>query len=159
MKVTATSKFVRISPRKARLVVDSVRGMSVIQAEATLAVMPKKGAEPVMKLLKSAVANAIHNFQLDRENLVIAEITANEGMTIKRFTPRAFGRATMVRKRTSHLSIVLDEKVAVKEEVATEAVVKEEVKKAPAKKKAAPKKKATAKKPAVKKESTDKKAK
>lgn len=160
MQVKATAKFVRLSPRKARLVVDAVRGMSVIDAEKELAVMAKKGAEPVMKLLKSAVANAEHNNKLKKENLYIAEIAANEGMTIKRYRPRAFGRATMVRKRTSHLSIVLDEKTAGKEtqkaEVKKEAAKKSPAKKKPAAKKATPKKKATAKKPAAKK-TTDKK--
>jgi large subunit ribosomal protein L22 len=150
MKVTATAKFVRLSPRKARLVVDHVRGMSVPEAESALSVMAKKGAEPVMKLLKSAVANAEHNYKLDKKNLVITEIAANEGMTIKRFRPRAFGRATMIRKRTSHLSIVLDEQKSSEEKPAK----KEEEKKT---EKAAPKKKTAEKKAVKPKKTTDKK--
>jgi len=153
MKVQATAKFIRLSPRKARLVVDSIRGLSVLEAEKALTVMNKKGAEPVLKLLKSAIANAEHNFKLSKENLYVAAITANEGMTIKRFTPRAFGRATMVRKRTSHLNIVVDERTpttevkpeakeetAEKNDVVATKTVTEEKPKATVKKKAAPKK-------------------
>lgn len=108
MKVHAKVKFVRISPRKARLVVDQVRGLPVAKAESMLAFMNKKAAEPVLKLIKSAVANAEHNYKLEKKNLVVKEIFADEGFTIKRYRPRAFGRAGAIRKRTSHISVVLE---------------------------------------------------
>lgn len=144
MKVTASAKFIRISPRKARLVVDAVRGLSASEAERVLQVMNKKSAEPVLKLLRSAIANAQQNFQLQKENLFIAEIVVNEGMTIKRFMPRAFGRASGIRKRTSHFSIALEEKKEIQKK--GKAVVQDEKKEKTetvAKKKAAPKKKTT----------------
>ncbi|MFH1426193.1 MAG: 50S ribosomal protein L22 [Candidatus Kerfeldbacteria bacterium] len=110
MKVQASAKHIRISPRKIRLVVDQVRGLSVAEAERVLQFMNKKGAESVLKLIRSAAANAEHNNKLQKENLYIASITADEGFTIKRYRARAFGRAAMIRKRTSQLTVVLDEK-------------------------------------------------
>lgn len=110
MQVTAKAKTVRISPRKVRLVLDQVRGLSVADAQQTLKYMNKGAAEPVLKLINSAKANAENNFNLNSDNLYIAEIKADEGFTIKRFRPRAFGRAGMIRKRTSHITVVLDEK-------------------------------------------------
>lgn len=110
MQVRAQAKFVRISPRKVRLVVDQVRGLSVEEAERLLHFMNKRGATPVLKLIKSAVANAEHNYKLKKENLFISRITADEGITIKRYRARAFGRAAMIRKRSSKLTVILDEK-------------------------------------------------
>ncbi len=109
MKASAT--HVRISPRKVRMVVDTVRGKSVSQAMNILAFTRKKAARPVQKLLKSAVANAVENDGVgDVDSLVIERIAVDEGPTMKRFTPRARGRATPIRKRTSHIRIVLRER-------------------------------------------------
>ena len=109
MKASVTS--VRISPRKVRMVVDAVRGKSVSQAMGILAFTRKKAARPVQKLLKSAVANAVENDGVDDvDNLMIDRIAVDEGPTLKRFTPRARGRATPIRKRTSHIRIALRER-------------------------------------------------
>ncbi|HCC22730.1 TPA: 50S ribosomal protein L22 [Candidatus Falkowbacteria bacterium] len=111
MDVKAKAKFVRIAPRKARLVVDLVRGADVIEAIGQLTFNAKKSSPIVLKLLNSALANAEHNHNLQRNNLYIKEITVNDGPTYKRWMPRAFGRATPLRKRTSHIEVVLSEKV------------------------------------------------
>lgn len=109
MKASVTS--VRISPRKVRMVADAVRGKSVSQAMSILAFTRKKAALPVQKLLKSAVANAVENNGVDDvDNLLIDRIAVDEGPTLKRFTPRARGRATPIRKRTSHIRIALRER-------------------------------------------------
>lgn len=112
MKVIATAKHVRVAPRKVRLVIDQVRGVQVVQAEHILRFMSKKGAEPVLKLLRSAVANAVHNFKLDKNNLYVKTITADKGLVMKRYMPRAFGRASQIQKKTSHIMIELGEKKA-----------------------------------------------
>jgi large subunit ribosomal protein L22 len=96
-----------MSPRKVRLVVDAVRGLPVAAAETRLQFLPKLAAEPVLKLLRSAIANAEHNFHLNKEDLVIKTIVADQGPTIKRSRPRAFGRAAPIRKRTTHISLTL----------------------------------------------------
>ena len=107
----ASVKNVRISPRKVRMVVDTVRGKSVSQAIGILAFTRKKAAEPVQKLLRSAVANAAENDGImDVDDLFIDRITVDEGPTLKRFTPRARGRATPIHKRTSHIQIALRER-------------------------------------------------
>lgn len=108
--VKAHAKYVRTSARKARLVADHVRGKSVVEARAILAHTPRAVAEDWEKLLKSAVANAEHNHELLEDDLHILSITADEGPTLKRFRPRAMGRASSIRKRTSHLSIALTTK-------------------------------------------------
>jgi len=109
MKASAT--HIRISPRKVRMVVDTVRGKSVSQALSILGFTRKKAALPVQKLLKSAVANAVENGGInDVETLVIDRIMVDEGPTLKRYMPRARGRATPIRKRTSHIRIVLRER-------------------------------------------------
>mgnify|MGYP000983964012 CR=1 FL=1 len=108
--VRAQAKFVRTSARKARLVCDNIRGKSVIEARAILAHTPRAAAESWSKLLESAVANAEHNHELDGESLHIVSIQADQGPTLKRFRPRAQGRATPIHKRTAHLSIALSEK-------------------------------------------------
>jgi large subunit ribosomal protein L22 len=108
MKAKVT--HIRISPRKVRLVVDAVRGKSVNQALNILTLARKKAAGPVKKLLESAVANATENAGVrEVDNLVIDRITVDGGPTLKRFMPRARGRATPIRKRTSHIQIVLRE--------------------------------------------------
>jgi ribosomal protein L22 len=108
--VKAHAKYVRTSARKARLVADHVRGKSVVEARAILAHTPRAVAEDWEKLLNSAVANAEHNHELLGDDLHIISITADEGPTLKRFRPRAMGRASSIRKRTSHLSIALTTK-------------------------------------------------
>jgi len=105
----ATAKYIRVSSRKVKAVIDLIRGKSVKEAEAILQYTPKSATEPVAKLLKSAVANAENNLEMDRGELYIAEIYANQGPTLKRFRPRAHGRASSIRKRTSHITIVLDQ--------------------------------------------------
>jgi large subunit ribosomal protein L22 len=98
-----------MSPRKVRLVVNMVRGMKVTDALDTLRFVNKAAAEPVTKILQSAAANAEHNFKLDRNALVISKITADGGPIAYRWQPHAFGRATQLRKRTTHLTVVLSD--------------------------------------------------
>ena len=109
MEAKAIAKHVRISPRKVKVVADLVRGKHVDEALAILKFTPKKGAEVLEKVVKSAVANAENNFDLDRENLFISEVYANQGPTLKRWRPRAQGRAFQIRKRTSHIGVVVKE--------------------------------------------------
>jgi ribosomal protein L22 len=108
--VRAQARYVRTSARKARLVCDHIRGKSVVEARAILAHTPRAVAEDWQKLLESAVANAEHNHELIGDELHIDSITADEGPTLKRFRPRAMGRASKIRKRTSHLTITLTPK-------------------------------------------------
>jgi ribosomal protein L22 len=108
--VRAQAKYVRSSARKARLVCDHIRGKSVEEARAILALTPRAIARDWSKLLESAVANAEHNHELVGEDLYVKAVHADEGPTIKRFRPRAMGRATQIRKRTSHLTILLTPK-------------------------------------------------
>ncbi len=112
MEARAIVRYVRIAPRKAQQVIDLVRGKQVDEALAILKYTPKAAAPIVEKLVKSAIANAENNNGMDAENLYISEIYANQGPTMKRFTPRAQGRATTIRKRTSHIEVVLKEKEA-----------------------------------------------
>jgi ribosomal protein L22 len=108
--VRAQARYVRTSARKARLVCDHIRGKDVEEARAILAFTPRGAAKAWSKLLDSAVANAEHNHELVGEELKIAAVYADEGPTLKRFRPRAMGRATRIRKRTSHLTITLTPK-------------------------------------------------
>jgi ribosomal protein L22 len=108
--VHAQAKYVRTSARKARLVCDHIRGKDVAEARAILAFTTRGAAKPWIKLLESAVANAEHNHELVGEELRIHSVHADEGPTLKRYRPRAMGRATRIRKRTSHLSITLTPK-------------------------------------------------
>jgi len=108
--VRAQAKYVRSSARKARLVCDHIRGKTVEDARAILALTPRAVARDWSKLLESAVANAEHNHELVGEDLYVKAVHADEGPTIKRFRPRAMGRATRIRKRTSHLTILLTPK-------------------------------------------------
>jgi large subunit ribosomal protein L22 len=100
-----------MSSRKVRLVADLVAGMDVDEADAQLGHLRKAATVPVRKLLKSAIANAEHNAKLDRRNLFVRQILVNQGPTLKRFRPRAFGRAAPIRKRSSHITVVLEERV------------------------------------------------
>lgn len=106
----ATAKTVRIAARKVRLVVDLIKGKSVAEAAAILDFTPRGASPVVSKVLKSAVANAENNFDLDSENLFVSEAFVNEGPTLKRFRPRAKGSASPINKRTSHITIVVSEK-------------------------------------------------
>ncbi len=109
MEAKAVGKYIRISPQKARLVADVVRGMGVDQAITTLRFMPKKGAGIIKKVLESAVANATQDEQADVDNLYVKKIIVDGGPSLKRISPRAQGRATGIIKRTSHIIVVLDE--------------------------------------------------
>ncbi len=108
--VRAQARYVRTSARKARLVCEHIRGKSVAEARAILAFTPRAVAKDWAKLLESAVANAEHNHELLGDDLKVAAAYADEGPTLKRFQPRAMGRATRIRKRTSHLTITLTPK-------------------------------------------------
>ncbi|WP_066072318.1 50S ribosomal protein L22 [Neobacillus soli] len=110
MQAKAVARTVRIAPRKARLVVDLIRGKQVGEAVAILNLTPKFASPIVEKVLKSAMANAEHNYEMDINNLVVAQAFVDEGPTLKRFRPRAMGRASQINKRTSHITIVLSEK-------------------------------------------------
>jgi large subunit ribosomal protein L22 len=109
MKVRAHARYIRQSPYKVRQVLDLIRGLPVEEAEQVLAFTPRAASEPVRKVLRSAVANAEHNHALDADELVVAEAFADEGPTLRRFRPRARGRATRIRKRTSHITVVVAE--------------------------------------------------
>lgn len=109
----AIARTVRIAPRKVRLVVDLIRGKQIGEAVAILRHTPKAASPVVEKVLKSAVANAEHNYELDINNLVVSEIFVDEGPTLKRFRPRAQGRASAINKRTSHITVVVSEKKGV----------------------------------------------
>ncbi len=106
----AQAKYVRSSARKARLVCDLIRGKTVDDARAILSTTPRSVARDWSKVLESAVANAENNHELDGDELRIFAVHADEGPTLKRFRPRAMGRATRIRKRTSHLTIMLTPK-------------------------------------------------
>jgi len=105
--VRAQARFVRSAPRKARLVMDVIRGKDIAEARAILQHTPRAAAVDIKKLLDSAVANAENNFELDPDDLKIGRAFVDEGPTIKRFRPRAQGRATPIHKRTSHMTITL----------------------------------------------------
>ena len=107
MKAHARMNHVRQSPYKVRRVLDLVRGMPVDDAEDVLTHTQRRASDAILKCLRSAIANAEHNMALDRDELFIAEAYADEGPTLKRWRPRARGRATRIRKRTSHITIVV----------------------------------------------------
>jgi ribosomal protein L22 len=105
--VRASSRYVRVAPRKARLVADQVRGLQIDKARALLRFSPRSAAQDIQKLIDSAAANAENNHDLIADEMRVAEITVDEGPTLKRFRPRALGRATPIHKRTSHISVAL----------------------------------------------------
>lgn len=109
MEWAATLKHARVSPRKARLVADLVRGMNVGDAVTLLDFTPKKAADLIKKVVQSAMGNASQSSGVDEDRLFISRITIDEGATIKRWRPRAMGRATRIRKRTSHICVALEE--------------------------------------------------
>jgi large subunit ribosomal protein L22 len=106
----AIARYVRIAPRKAQLVVDLIRGKQVGEAIAILRHTPKSASPIIEKVLNSAIANAEHNYSLDVNNLVISQAFVDQGPTLKRFRPRAMGRASRINKRTSHITLVVSEK-------------------------------------------------
>ncbi|RNF38624.1 50S ribosomal protein L22 [Planococcus salinus] len=110
MQAKAVARTVRIAPRKVRLVVDLIRGKQIGEAVAILRHTPKAASIVVEKLLKSAAANAEHNYEMNLDNLVVSEVFVDEGPTLKRFRPRAMGRASAINKRTSHITLVVSEK-------------------------------------------------
>lgn len=110
MQAKSIARSVRIAPRKARLVVDLIRGKEVGEAMAILRHTQRAASPIVEKVLKSAIANAEHNYEMDTDNLVVTEAYVNEGATLKRFRPRAMGRASQINKRTSHITLVVSEK-------------------------------------------------
>ena len=107
---SAHAKYVRISSNKVRIVVDLIRGKSVDDAVAILQFTPKAASPVVLKVLNSAIANAVNNNEMDRKTLYVAEVYANPGPTLKRFVARSRGSASPMLKRTSHISVVLDQK-------------------------------------------------
>lgn len=110
MKSIAKLSYLRISPRKVRLVANLIRGKDVMRAKAILEFAIKKGSLPLLKLLHSAIAGAKHNFKMEEQNLYISKITVDEGPKLKRVRPRARGQAYPIHKKTSHITIILEEK-------------------------------------------------
>ncbi|KUO77660.1 MAG: 50S ribosomal protein L22 [Desulfosporosinus sp. BRH_c37] len=110
MQAKAVAKYVRISPRKVRQVVNLIRGKKISDAFAILQFTANGSTDDVTKVLKSAVANAGHNYDMNVDDLIITEICVDQGPTLKRIKPRAMGRADQIRKRTSHITVVVGEK-------------------------------------------------
>lgn len=110
METKAVAKYIRISPRKVRQVVDLIRGKNVTEASAILKLLPNRAKEPVSKVLNSAIANAEHNANLNRDDLFISEAFVDQGPTLKRFKPRAMGRADRMFRRTSHITVVVSDR-------------------------------------------------
>jgi len=110
MEAKAVAKFIRISPRKVRQVVDLIRGKDVNEALAILRFTPKRASTPVAKVINSAAANAEHNYDMNRDDLYVAKAYVDEGPTIKRWQARGMGRADILRHRTSHITVIVEEK-------------------------------------------------
>lgn len=110
MEARAVARYLRISPFKARQVADLIRGKNVDEAIGILRYTNKRSAPLISKIVQSAIANAEHNFDMDSDDLFISEIMVNEGPTMKRMRPRAYGRADIRRHRTSHITVVLRER-------------------------------------------------
>jgi len=109
MEAKAVAKYIRLSPKKVHLVARMIRGKRVKEAQALLRFVPNRAARVLEKALNSAVANAENNYDLDRENLVVARAFADEGPTMKRLMPRARGRADVIARRSSHVTVVVAE--------------------------------------------------
>lgn len=109
MEIKASLNDLRMSPRKVRLVIDLIRKMPVDAALAQLKFTNKKATEPIAKMIESAIANGVNTYGLDRSNLFIKEIRSDEGTTLKRWMPKAHGRATVIRKRGAHVKVILGE--------------------------------------------------
>jgi len=110
VEARAVGRYIRISPYKVRQVVDLIRGKDVDEALAILKFTPKRASLVVEKVLRSAIANAEHNYDMDRDNLYISKIFVDQGPVLKRYKPRAFGRADLIRRRTSHITVVVKER-------------------------------------------------
>ena len=110
VEVHAVARHIRMSPQKVRLVLDTIRGKQVSEALNILRFLPHKATEPVAKVIKSASANAESNFNLDPDELVVLRIFADESRTLKRYRPRARGRANQILKRSSHVTVVVSER-------------------------------------------------
>jgi large subunit ribosomal protein L22 len=108
MEARAQARFSRVTPRKARRVVDLIRGLPAAEAQAVLRFAPQAASEPVGKVLNSAIANAEHNFDLAPDTLFVSKAYVDEGPTLKRFRPRAQGRAYRINKRTSHITVIVE---------------------------------------------------
>lgn len=108
-QVVAKLNYLRVAPRKVRLVADVIRGKSVVEAEIELRFLTKRASGLMLKLLRSAMANAEHNFSLQKANLRVEKVTVDGGPSLKRSRPRAFGRAAPIFKRTSHITMILSE--------------------------------------------------
>ena len=130
MEARAIARFVRVTPQQARRVVDLIRGMEAAEAQTLLKFAPQAASEPIGKVLDSAIANATNNLNLDPTTLVISQVFVDEGPTMKRFRPRAQGRAFRINKRTSHITVVVESREGVHAEIVE------------SKKKTAPKKRA-----------------
>ena len=148
-------KNYRQSPRKVRLIADLIKGKTVREARVLLQTTPKRATEQIEKLLNSAVSNAVHNEDIQEEDLIIADVRVDQGITLNRFRPRAHGRANRIRKRTSNVNLALAEKGKSKTTNTRQKTKKVAEKKEPAKKTSA-KKESAAKKPATKKKTTKK---
>ena len=107
MEAKATAKYIRVSPRKARLVIDLIRGKKLREAEAILRFIPNRSAEAIAKVLKSAAANAENNLNLVKDELIVTKAYIDEGTSLKRFKPRSHGRADRMVHRTSHITVVV----------------------------------------------------
>jgi len=114
MEIKAKARYIRMSPKKIRLVADLIRNLDVEEALVQLQFSNKRAAKPLMKLVNSAVASAEHDREIKKDNLKIKKLTVDDGPTLGRWMPRAFGRATTIRKRSSHISLLLEEKVPTK---------------------------------------------
>ncbi len=110
MQAKAIARYIRISPRKVRLVVDVIRGKNVRDAEDLLRFVPKAASTPVDKVLKSAKANAVNNHDMIEDRLYVSQIFVDAGPTLKRLIPRARGSANIIKKRTSHITVILEER-------------------------------------------------
>ncbi|MBC7347264.1 MAG: 50S ribosomal protein L22 [Clostridia bacterium] len=110
MQVRAEARYVRLSPKKAQRVIGLIRGKDVEEALALLRFMPQRASRIIAKVLRSAVANAEHNHDLNAARLYVAQAYVNQGPTLKRYTPRAYGRANLLRHRTSHVTVVVAQK-------------------------------------------------
>lgn len=144
MEARAQARYVRVTPMKARRVIDLIRGMNATDAQAVLRFAPQAASEPIGKVLDSAIANATNNHAMDARVLVVSEAYVDEGPTMKRIRPRAQGRAYRIRKRSSHITVIVSDGIAsvAKAKPAAEPAAKPAAEKAPAMK-------ATAKKAAA----------
>lgn len=127
-EIKATARYIKVSPRKVRLVVDQIRGLQADEASDRLRFIKKEAVQPITKLLNSALANAQNNFEINKTDLFVKTITVDQGPTLKRFRPRAHGRSAMIRKRTSNINLILGVKDGAVKKVEKKSAAKDEVK-------------------------------